>query len=530
MSGFGVIFGNYLRRAMAYRWLVLVPTVLVFALVTLSVTVQPDTFESNAVLMPPIAKPGESATRRDSLDVARDMFRQATDRLLSTNTLMQVAEKHDPYPELRERKGMVAVIEALRKHIRIELNLRTGSITIFASHSAGDRPAELSAEMASTLATIFVDSQRDALEDKAAKLEKFLLQEKTRVREELERAENRVYAFNTKHAGSLPTDVEPNKARIDRLRQQIVDHRQNQRMVQSDIRRLGREVAHLDTQLTYTAERGDGSVAMAIEASERLLSSLQLELARLRVEYEEDNSKIVEQKVLIEGVKAQIVDLRGTDSESKRSKEQYLKFLQDENRKQIKRYEEEIVHLDTVIIDLDSKIEVAQQALLTAARIDSEYDGINREVEDILTRYTVLQRKLTDAQNRRKYGEYDSSAPIQVEQGAFVPIKPASPDRLMTSLVGLLIGLGVGIGLAFLRHRMDASYRQADDLRALMPGAVLVTIPEVRTSGVRIGRALMNVVAGLALAGIFAATVGILGIQVGWWGEPEMIRALIDLR
>lgn len=530
MSGFGVIFGNYLRRAMAYRWLVLVPTVLVFALVTLSVTIQPDTFESNAVLMPPIAKPGETTTRRDSMDVARDMFRQATDRLLSTNTLMQVAEKHDPYPELREHKGMVAVIEALRKHIRIELNLRTGSITIFASHSAGDRPAELSAEMASTLAEIFVDSQRDALEDKAAKLEKFLLQEKTRVREELQRAENRVYAFNSKYAGSLPSDVEANKDRIDRLRQQIVDHRQNQRMVQSDIRRLGREVAHLDTQLTYTAERGDGSVAMAIEASERLLSSLQLELARLRVEYKDDNSKIVEQKVLIDGVKAQIEDLRGTDSESTRSKEQYLRFLQDENRKQIKRYEEEIVHLDDVIIGLEKEIGVAQQSLLTAARIDSEAGSLSREVEDIEGRYNVIQRKLTDAQNRRKYGEYDSAAPIQVEQGAFVPIKPASPDRLMTSLVGLLIGLGVGIGLAFLRHRMDASYRQADDLRALMPGAVLVTIPEVRTSGVRIGRALMNVVAGLALAGIFAATLGILGIQVGWWGEPEMIRALIELR
>lgn len=530
MSGFGVIFGNYLRRAMAYRWLVLVPTVLVFALVTLSVTIQPDTYESNAVLMPPIAKPGEAATRRDSLDVARDMFRQATDRLLSTNTLMQVAEKHDPYPEVRERRGMVAVIEALRKHVRIELNLRTGSITIFASHSAGDRPAELSAEMASTLASIFVDNQRDALEDKAAKLEKFLLQEKTRVREELERAQNRVYAFNTKHTGALPTDVETNKSRIDRLRQQIVDHRQNQRMVQSDIRRLGREVAHLDTQLIYTAERGDGSIAVAIEGSERLLSSLQLELARLRVEYEEGNDKLVEQKVLIEGVKAQIVELRGTDSKSTQSREQYLKFLQDENRAQITRYEQEVVHLDTVTIDLEKNIDVAQQALLTAARIDSEFDAVNREVEDILTRDAVIQRKLTDAQNRRKYGEYDSSAPIQVEQGAFVPIKPASPDRLMTSLVGLLIGLGVGIGLAFLRHRMDASYRQADDLRALMPGAVLVTIPEVRTSGVRIGRALMSVVAGLALASIFAATVGILGIQVGWWGEPEMIRALIELR
>jgi len=46
--GFGV--GLFFRVGML---------LLVFALVTLSVTVQPDTYESNAVLMPPIAKPGE---------------------------------------------------------------------------------------------------------------------------------------------------------------------------------------------------------------------------------------------------------------------------------------------------------------------------------------------------------------------------------------------------------------------------------------------------------------------------------------
>ena len=29
---------------------------------------------------------------------------------------------------------------------------------------------------------------------------------------------------------------------------------------------------------------------------------------------------------------------------------------------------------------------------------------------------------------------------------------------------------------------------------------------------------------------IWNMSVGFLGIQVGWWGEPEMIRALIELR
>ena len=67
MSGFGVILGHYVRRALAYRWLVLVPAVLVFALVTLNVTVQPDIYESYAVLMPPISRrASERAFNRSS--------------------------------------------------------------------------------------------------------------------------------------------------------------------------------------------------------------------------------------------------------------------------------------------------------------------------------------------------------------------------------------------------------------------------------------------------------------------------------
>ncbi|MHC4550573.1 MAG: GumC family protein [Planctomycetota bacterium] len=530
MSGFQVVFGNYIRRALAYRWIVLVPTVLVFALVTFNVTIQPDTYESYAVLMPPIAKPGDDNTRRDTHEVARDMFLQATERLLSTNTLMVVAERHDPYPALREHRGMAAVIEKLRKNIRIELNRHTGSITVYGAHREGERPDEMSADMVNTLTSIFVDSQKEALEDKAAKLEKFLLQEHARVRQELERTQKRVDDFRMENAGSLPDDVETNREQVDRLRQQIVDIRQNQRMYMHDISRLNREVARLDTELAYAAESGTASVAVAIQGSERLLSSLQLELARLRVEYHEDNHKIIEQKVLIEGVKQQIEELRNTDSKTSEKREQYLQYLQDENRKQIARYEEEVRTIDSTVASLDKGIEDAQQRMLVAARIESRYESLERDVEDVLAKYHLVQERLITAQNRRKYGEYDSSAPIQVEQSAFVPIKPAAPDRLITSLVGLLIGLGVGVGLAVMRHRLDASYRQADDLRALMPGAVLVTIPEVRTSGVRIGRALMGVMAGLVLAGVFAATVAVLGIQVGWWGEPEMIRALIEMR
>jgi hypothetical protein len=183
-----------------------------------------------------------------------------------------------------------------------------------------------------------------------------------------------------------------------------------------------------------------------------------------------------------------------------------------------------------VIAGLEKAIAAAQLRNINASRNEVLYLALKREVEDLEERYAAIETRLADAQYKRKYGEYDSTTPILVEQSGFVPARPARPDRLVTSLIGMLVGIGIGVGLAIARFKLNATYQQAEDLRALMPGAVLVTIPEVRTSGVRISRAIAGVLGGLVLAGLFAGTVAILGIQLGWWGEPEMIRALTSLR
>ncbi len=134
------------------------------------------------------------------------------------------------------------------------------------------------------------------------------------------------------------------------------------------------------------------------------------------------------------------------------------------------------------------------------------------------------------ADQRARLDQHATISPIEVEQSAYVPARPASPDRLVTSLMGLVLGLGLGVGLAIARFKLDRAYHRPDDLRALLPGAVLVTVPDVRRKGIRFGVMFASVLGGLALAGIFTATVAILGVQVGWWGEPEMVRALINLR
>ncbi|MCI0634433.1 MAG: hypothetical protein L0206_11045, partial [Actinobacteria bacterium] len=208
----------------------------------------------------------------------------------------------------------------------------------------------------------------------------------------------------------------------------------------------------------------------------------------------------------------------------------FFQFTMDETTRKIERAQQDALEIDNVIAGLYKAIDAAERRNLTASTLEVKYLSLKRDVEDLEERYKSLETRLADAQYQRKYGEYDSTTPILIEQSGFVPALPARPDRLFTSLIGILVGFGIGIGLAVARFKLNATYEQAEDLRALMPGAVLITIPEVCTGGVRVGRVIAGAVGGLVLAGIFAGTVAILGIQLGWWGEPEMIRPLLDVR
>lgn len=92
------------------------------------------------------------------------------------------------------------------------------------------------------------------------------------------------------------------------------------------------------------------------------------------------------------------------------------------------------------------------------------------------------------------------NAEARVIDEATLPIKPFKPNRSLFVLIGSLIGLGVGIGLAAFAEVSDRTFRYAGDLQSYVGLPVLVCIPQVETAGdmrrVRIRR---RVIWGLGL-------------------------------
>ena len=60
---------------------------------------------------------------------------------------------------------------------------------------------------------------------------------------------------------------------------------------------------------------------------------------------------------------------------------------------------------------------------------------------------------------------------------AVVPSSPSSPNALRSLLLGLMVGLCLGTGLAFIRHALDTKMRSDADIKALSSSPILASLP-----------------------------------------------------
>ena len=91
--------------------------------------------------------------------------------------------------------------------------------------------------------------------------------------------------------------------------------------------------------------------------------------------------------------------------------------------------------------------------------------------EDI---YTMLAKRYEEA----RISEVMEPTDVQVIDIAAVPEKPVSPKKGLNTVVGAILGLFVGIGLAFMLEYLNKSVNNADDVREYLDLPVLGSIPD----------------------------------------------------
>jgi uncharacterized protein involved in exopolysaccharide biosynthesis len=105
--------------------------------------------------------------------------------------------------------------------------------------------------------------------------------------------------------------------------------------------------------------------------------------------------------------------------------------------------------------------------------------NLTRDYQNTKESYETLLKKSQEAQQAENLERRQKGEQFKVIDPARIPEKPMQGRVFKILLFGLLLGMGFGLGLAFVREQMDRSFRDPEDLETTMEFKVLANIPKI---------------------------------------------------
>jgi tyrosine-protein kinase Etk/Wzc len=130
--------------------------------------------------------------------------------------------------------------------------------------------------------------------------------------------------------------------------------------------------------------------------------------------------------------------------------------------------EDQVASLDAVLARFGSELERIPEREVQFARLE-------RQTTMLAELYTLLQTRLKEAQ----VAEAVEDPTVRVVETAILPIEPISPKPLRNMALAGVLGLMLGVGLAFVREYMDTRLHSSDQIEQLYGLPTIARVPEM---------------------------------------------------
>jgi uncharacterized protein involved in exopolysaccharide biosynthesis len=129
---------------------------------------------------------------------------------------------------------------------------------------------------------------------------------------------------------------------------------------------------------------------------------------------------------------------------------------------------------------LKEQIALYERRIEEAPKREQELTLLTRDYELLKTNYQSLLDKKIQAQMAENLERKQQGEQFKILDPARIPGKPIRPDRNKLLLMGAVLGLLVGFGLAWFRESLDKSFHTVSDVETYLGIPVIATIPNLK--------------------------------------------------
>lgn len=384
---------------------------------------------------------------------------------LDTLTLPDVEENRESLSEERLRN----LANRLRGSISISPVRSTDAINI----SATSPFAEEAALIANTVAETYYEQNLEIARSEASQIRDFVQSQLENVNAELLQAENELVEFQ-ENSEAIALDQETSNlvSRISQFQSEY-DNTQIEKEATQD------RIEYLRGRLSDSEERSlnnlENVTTPYLQALQDTLARTQLQMTMMRT-----NPDIGENHPVIQSLENRVTEIRRElKSATQQMISQGVENMDPLNSsveifRQILEAQGQIVFLEIKEKQLSQLIEKYNSQLETLPEKTLEMARLQRDRQMKEELFLLLKTRLEET----RITEAGQGGSVQIVDAAVVPRSPIRPNLQRDMMVGIILGIGFGLGVAFLRAMTDKSVHDSQDLEH-MGYSVLGTIPSI---------------------------------------------------
>jgi uncharacterized protein involved in exopolysaccharide biosynthesis len=527
----------------------------------------PPTYRSTATILIEQQEIPQEMVRSVITSFADQRVQVTSQRVMTTQNLLQLIERYNLYPDIREKEPREVLLAKIRGDIGMHMisadvvDPRSGrptQATIAFAVSYQNRSPELALKVANELTTLYLNENLTSRTRLSQQTTDFFAEEVARQAQHIAELDKQLADFKHAHHDELPEVSQLNIQMAERTELDLKDAENRLAGLDSQRVLLQAQLAQLSPNAVVYSDSGQ----RVFNAEDRL-NDLKSKLASLKARYAPNHPDVISTQREVDGLEREVNAEDGTSDRLRQladAKAQLaaasakyapehpdvLRLKREVDRlqsaaavdanfptEQTKRdhadnpvYIQVKGQLDALTVDrenavkkrdeLQAKFDDYERRLAKSPDVERQFREMARALDSAQLKYQEILAKQTEAQVAQNLETERKGEKFTMIEPPQRPEKPISPNRPLIICLGLLVAIAAGMGAVMAREKFDGSVRGPGDIRQLLSVSALASIPVIVTAQ---DRARRRIITRLSWGGSVAVVL-LAAVAVHVWVRP----------